>query len=119
MEISVEIVSYYMSCADQLVRRGVKQVTTSHREMWTGRIRKLLVQSKFLDVIDLQEADLTWKSIRFQLPRGQLKFMMQSSIDCAPTQANLKRMRRVISPRVIYVAHMRLSVTLSTTAPPH
>ena len=53
------------SRADQLVGRGVKQVTTTHREIWTKRIRKLLVQSKFLDVIDLQEADLTWKSIRF------------------------------------------------------
>lgn len=55
--------------SDRLVRSAIKQVTAAHGELWTGHVRSHLVQSKFLDIIQLQEADLSWKSIRYQLPR--------------------------------------------------
>ena len=43
-----------------------------------------------LKLIHLENMDLTWKSIIFDLPRGVLSFAVRSSIDYLPTFSNLR-----------------------------
>ncbi len=43
-----------------------------------------------LKFIDLEQSDLTWRSIIYNLPRGVLSFTVRSSIDFLPTLSNLK-----------------------------
>jgi len=71
-------------CARKLVAKKFRGVYETH-------LKTLLVQGKFLDIIEIQNGDRIWKSIMYDLPFKQLRFLLQSAIDAAPTAANLKR----------------------------
>ncbi len=58
---------------------------------WNDHIKTLVVQGKFLQILKMENESVTWKSIAYNLPRGILKFAINSSIDTLPTKANLKR----------------------------
>ena len=60
-------------------------------EMWHTHIKTLCVQGRFLEILAMENAHVTWKSIIYNLPRGVLKFAINASIDTLPTNANLKR----------------------------
>ncbi len=48
-------------------------------------------QGRFLELLNIEESHITWRSMIFNLPRGVLKFAVNASIDTLPTNANLKR----------------------------
>ena len=43
-----------------------------------------------LELVHLEQKDATWKSYSYNLPRGTLKFLLNSVIDTLPTKVNLK-----------------------------
>ena len=62
-----------------------------HAEQWSSTLDDLLVQSKFKDIISLEETNKTWTRLVTGLPSGQLSFILRAGMDCLPTPLNLKR----------------------------
>ena len=52
-------------------------------------IKTLIKQGKFLELTHVERNDATWKSFLFNLPKGTMKFLLNSSIDTLPI--NLKQ----------------------------
>ena len=48
-------------------------------------------QGKILEMAKLAENDATWKSYIYNLPKGTMKWLLNSSIDTLPTKVNLKQ----------------------------
>ena len=53
-------------------------------------VQKLLKQGNFLEMSKCEENDATWKSFIYNLPKGTMKWILNSSIDTLPTKVNLK-----------------------------
>lgn len=64
--------------------------TTSRAEFWQKYINPLVQQGNLLKLIEAENADLTWISIIYDLPRGVLSFAVRTSIDFLPTFTNFK-----------------------------
>ena len=74
------------------VKQIVKNLVTVNRlEFWREYIKPLVQQGNMLKLIDLENMDLTWRSIIYDLPRGVLSFAVRSAIDYLPTFSNLKK----------------------------
>ena len=58
---------------------------------WEDKIKPLLIQGNFPKLLLLQEENLTWKSIMFNLPRKVLSFAVNACIDSLPSYSNLCR----------------------------
>ena len=73
------------------VKKTVKTlITDNRRAFWRDYIKPLVQQGNLLKIIDLEQCDLTWRSIIYDLPRGVLSFAVRSAIDYLPTFKNLK-----------------------------
>ncbi len=68
-----------------------KNINDEFQDMWHNHIKILLVQGRFLDLMNIQESFNTWRSLIYNLPRGILQFAINASIDTLATNANLKR----------------------------
>ena len=69
----------------------VKDLITTDRVTFCRNYIKLLVQQGiFRKLIEVENADLTWKSIIYDLPRRVLSFAFRASINFLPTFSNLK-----------------------------
>lgn len=55
------------------------------------KVRSLLVQGKFYELLHTEESDATWKSFIFDLPRGVCKFVLNACSDTLPTNRPLCR----------------------------
>ena len=51
-------------------------------------VQKLVKQGKFLELSKLEHNDATWKSFIYNLPKGTMKWLLNSSIDTLPTKVN-------------------------------
>ena len=58
-------------------------------------VQKLVKQGKFLELSQCEKNDATWKSYIYNLPRGTMKWILNSSIDTLPTKVNLKQWGKV------------------------
>ena len=54
-------------------------------------MQTLVKQGKFLEMTKLAENDATWKSYIYNLPKGTMKWLLNSCIDTLPTKVNLKQ----------------------------
>ena len=52
-------------------------------------MKPLAKQGSLLQLLELEQTDLTWKSICYNMPKGLLSFALRASIDCLPTPENL------------------------------
>ncbi len=59
--------------------------------MWHNHIKTLLVQERFLYLMNIQECFITWRLLIYNLPHGILQFAINASIYTLATNANLKR----------------------------
>ena len=50
----------------------------------------LIKQGKILELSQIEKTDATWKGFIYNLPRGTMKFLLNSVIDTLPTKVNLK-----------------------------
>ena len=58
---------------------------------WVKYVEPLLVQGQFVKLLTLEDDNLTWKSIMFDLPKRVLSFVTNSCIDSLPSYTNLYR----------------------------
>ena len=52
-------------------------------------------QGRFLELTKIELLDATWQSYIYNLPKGIMKWLLNSSIDTLPTKANLKQWGKV------------------------
>ena len=58
-------------------------------------MKKLVKQGKYLELCQQEQTDATWKGYLYNLPRGTMKFLLNSTIDTLPTKVNLKMWGKV------------------------
>ncbi len=74
------------------VKSNIKDsVAQQYQNRWHEKIKSLTVQGKFLELLIQEEADLSWKSIIYNLPSKVLSFVVRAAIDSLPTFTNLRR----------------------------
>ena len=64
---------------------------------WQERIQPLVIQGKFAELLILQDENITWKSIMYNLPRKVLSFAANACIDSLPSYSNLYRWGKRLS----------------------
>ena len=62
-------------------------------------VQTLVKQGKFLELSKCEQMDATWKSFIYNLPKGTMKWLLNSSIDTLPTKVNLKQWGKVTSDK--------------------
>ena len=78
------------------VKREVKaMVQVEDTEQMFNHVRNLVKQGKYLELSQLEQTDATWKGYIYNLPRGTMKFLLNSTIDTLPTKVNLKMWGKV------------------------
>ncbi len=79
------------SHAKRLIKKQLTEnLTSSHND----KIQTLLTQGSFLKLLHLEKTDASWKSFIYSLPKGVMSFVIRSHIDCLPSLAALKRMKK-------------------------
>ena len=48
-------------------------------------MHRLAKQGQLMNVLEVENSDLTWKSIMYNLPKGLLSFAVRASTDSLPT----------------------------------
>ena len=83
-----------------VVKRNINQVLyDDSTDFWKRKIEPLLIQGKFAELLLLQNENLTWKSIIYNLPRKVLSFAINASIDSLPSYSNLHRWGKRLSDK--------------------
>ena len=72
----------------QAVKKTIQQDRKSY---WSENIQQLIFQGDFLKLLHQEENDITWKSIIYDMPTNVLRFAVNASINCLPTNDNLSR----------------------------
>lgn len=76
-----------------------KSIFTEINDLWKNHVKSLTLQGNFYRLLELQLSDQNWNSIVYNLPRGVLKFVLNSILDTNPTNANLARWGKRINSR--------------------
>jgi hypothetical protein len=74
------------------IRRKVRRVFHEEEdEAWAARVSEYTMQGNLFTLLQAENETITWKSYKWDIPRGFLKFAVNSSIDTLPTFTNLRR----------------------------
>jgi hypothetical protein len=73
------------------IRREVRRVFHEEDKAWAARVSEYTMQGNLFALLQTENESITWKSYIWDLPRGVLKFVVNSSIDTLPTFTNLRR----------------------------
>ena len=80
-------------------------------------VRTLVKQGKFLELTHLEKNDATWQSFIFNLPKGTMKFVLNSAIDTLPTKVNLKLWGKLVNDRCFCSKRQTLNHVLNCCIP--
>ena len=61
----------------------------------------IIVQGQFVELLSMQDEDLTWKGIIYNLPHRVLSFAVRAAIDALPTFRNLQRWGKRMNGRCV------------------
>ena len=81
----------------KLKEAAKSQIQLIYLEKWNEKVRKLLIQGDFLNLLISEQSNVSWKSIIYGVPRGVMQFAMRSSTNTLATSDNLKRWKKVAS----------------------
>ena len=82
------------------VKADVKSlVQVNENEKMLKHVQSLVKQGKYLELSQLEQTDATWQGYIYNLPRGTMKFLLNSTIDTLPTKVNLKMWGKVSSDK--------------------
>ena len=79
------------STPHQMKRNARKLTATKLKLDLEAKLNSLEVQSKFTDIIELEESTRIWKRIIDGMPAGQLSFILRAGSDTLPMPMNLHR----------------------------
>ena len=74
-------------------------VNSDHEKTILDFLAGKSVQGKFADIVKLQSQDPFYHSVMYDLPHGQLSWLMRACVDCLPSYANLRRWNKVLSDK--------------------
>ena len=74
-------------------------VQVNETEQMVSHVKTLVKQGKYLELYELEQSDATWQGYIYNLPRGTMKFLLNSTIDTLPTKVNLKMWGKVSSDK--------------------
>ena len=72
------------------MKEAVKErVVWENDKQWHEHVKTLLKQGNFIDLLKTSKTDATWQSFIYDLPKGTMKFLLNSCLDTLPTLVNL------------------------------
>ena len=86
--------NYDASLSHQLpkLKEAVRQeVQFNYLEKWNSRVKDLVVQGDFLNLLVSEKSNVSWRSIIYGVPKGVMQFAMRASTNTLATPDNLKR----------------------------
>ena len=82
-----------------LIEATKNLVNSEHEKVILEYLEGKEVQGKFADIIELQKQDPFYRSVMYDLPYGQLSWLMRACVDCLPSYKNLRRWGKVLSDK--------------------
>ena len=81
-------------------QNAAKKVSTDEiSHFWHDKVKSLLVQGRFLDLLCTEATAYHWKSVLYNLPVGVCKFVINSLCDTLNNKANLKRWGKALNDK--------------------
>ena len=68
-------------------------------KQWHEHVQTLVKQGHFIDLLKTSKTDATWQSFIYDLPKGTMKFLLNSCLDTLPTMVNLNQWGKSNSDR--------------------
>ena len=65
-------------------------------------VQSLVKQGRFLELTHLERTDATWQSFIYSLPKGTMKFILNSSIDTLPKKVNIKQWGKLTNAKFLW-----------------
>ena len=82
------------------LQKNIKGIVSEEfQTTWINKIQTLLLQGNFLELMSVEQEDLTWRSVMYDLPYKVLSFAVRASIDRLPTFRNLQRWGKKVSAK--------------------
>ena len=82
------------------VKSDIKaKISSDESEKHYEHVKSLVKQGHILKLTYLEQNDATWKSYIYNLPRGTMKWLLNSAINTLPTKSNLKLWGKVSSDK--------------------
>ena len=75
---------------EQVKNEAKSIVNSEETQTLFNHVSELVKQGRILELSQIEKNDATWQSYVYNLPRGTMKFLLNSAIDTLPTKANLK-----------------------------
>ena len=93
------------------------RVLVSESENIFEHVQSLIQQGNYLELTKLQQTDATWQSFIFNLPKGTMKWVLNSSINTLPTKTNLKQWGKLVNDKCFCGQRQTLNHVLSCCKP--
>ena len=93
------------------------KVLLQENERIFEHVQTLMQQGNYLELTKLQGSDAIWQSFIFNLPRGTMKWILNSSINTLPTKTNLKQWGKLVNDKCFCGQRQTLNHILSCCAP--
>jgi hypothetical protein len=74
-----------------------KEVQLIYLERWNEKVKDLLIQGDFLNLLISEQTNVSWQSMIYGVPRGVMQFAMRSATNTLATPDNLKRWKKTAS----------------------
>ena len=71
------------------------KVAVVHNNIWKDKAKELVSQGDLAKLLDIEEADVTWKSLIYGVPKGVMSFAMRASTNTLATPENLKKWKKI------------------------
>ena len=68
-----------------------KSITNEYKDYWNELVKDLTMQGDFVQLLNQEEADISWKSIIYGVPRGVMSFACRAATNSLATNDNLVR----------------------------
>ncbi len=76
----------------ETLKKAAKELIHKTFQMqWKDHLQSLVMQGEYSCILESKSSDISWKAAIFNLPRGTLKFMLNSQLNTLPTKDNLTR----------------------------
>jgi hypothetical protein len=89
------------------IRHEARKVFQEEDETWASPICRYTLQGNLFALLQAENKNITWKSYMWDLPRGVLKFAVNSSIDTLPTFTNIRRCGKRASVNCQFCENMK------------
>ena len=90
--------NYESSLASQtpILKAAVRtEVQNIYMDLWKDKVKLLVSQGKFLELLESEQSNVAWKAIIYGVPKGVMAFAMRAATNTLATPDNLKRWKKV------------------------